>query len=205
MCVSLFFFYRRSLTLVPSGSQRTAGALCGPPDHFCSPGRRLSAVQLSWSCLPPRNHTTARYINVTQRWKVIFTLRTSTGTYANVQVMVLPGNPIISAGRPLCCSASTSLLHCVVFPTLSTPSSTMSAPRLHAIAANSEARTSYLLFLRAKQSDELLIICPPFTEESRRHSGSRTTHFRFRLLFLNNFIEIIRINTSGFVRPKHRS
>lgn len=54
-------------------------------------------------------------------------------TRSGSRTHVLPGNLIISAGQPLCCSAWTSLLHCVVFPALSTPSSTISAPRFNAI------------------------------------------------------------------------
>lgn len=45
-----------------------------------------------------------------------------------------PGNRIISAGRPLCCNACTSVWHCVVFPALSTPSRTIKAPLLQDMA-----------------------------------------------------------------------
>jgi len=45
-----------------------------------------------------------------------------------------PGNRIISAARPLCCNACTSVWHCVVFPALSTPSRTIKAPLLQDMA-----------------------------------------------------------------------
>lgn len=109
---------------------------------------QVRADQLSDCCWPvcaDKNTTTGLVMSMSH-CSVKFQHSTSTATqrkepkswcYAKVtaakQWRASPGNLIISAGLPLCCSAWTSFLHCVVFPALSTPSSTMRAPLLHAI------------------------------------------------------------------------
>lgn len=182
------YFYRRSLTPAPSGSQRTAGAPCGPPDHFCSPGRRLSAVQLSWSCLPPRNHTTARYINVTQRWKVIFTLRTCTGTYANVKVTRLTGEPHHLRRAATLLQRLNQLVALRRFPGF--------VYSLQHNERSSFTRHHCQLFIGAvrwltvrqervpnRAVGRLSFTRLLLSEASRSQWGSRVTHFLFRLLF----------------------
>lgn len=139
-------------TSVPSGWRRTAGAPCGPPGRSSSVGRSWSAGRWSSSSLGREEQTRGggerkRRVSL-QSSSTVLSCRTTTcvcsaGSWRAASLSLargkqsdfLPGNLMSSAGRPLCCSAWTSLLHCVVFPALSTPSSTISAPRLQAIAA----------------------------------------------------------------------
>ena len=100
---------------------------------------QVGADQLSDSRCPvcADNNTTTGLVMLMSHCIETFQKEPKSRCYAKVTAAkpqrVSPGNRIISAGLPLCCSAWTSFLHCVVLPALSTPSSTMRAPLLHAI------------------------------------------------------------------------
>lgn len=155
---------------------------------------QVRADQLSDCCWPvcADKNTTKGLVMSMSHCSVKFQHSTSTATqrkepkswcYAKVteakQWRASPGNLIISAGLPLCCSAWTSFLHCVVFPALSTPSSTMRAPLLHAIIPRlllTIGNTNFSLRLNVTHSASFQQHLPAF------FTGSRTTHFLFRLL-----------------------